>query len=74
MRAKAWVASASSTHSSALSGLTLQRRIFESPRLAAGSDYKYTVTVKLPDGQMGKKEVTGKPGDTLKVDFTEAGK
>jgi uncharacterized protein (TIGR03000 family) len=51
-------------------GGTGRERLFESPALPAGTEYKYTVTVKLPDDKTAVKEVSGKPGDTLTVDFT----
>jgi uncharacterized protein (TIGR03000 family) len=51
---------------------TGRERLFESPALPKGSEYKYTVTVKLPGERTATKEVTGKPGETLKADFTTA--
>lgn len=45
-------------------------RFFESPPLPQGSEYKYTVVAKLPGDRAETREVTGRPGDTLKVDFT----
>ncbi|CAN5444846.1 hypothetical protein BH11PLA2_BH11PLA2_15300 [soil metagenome] len=42
-------------------------RHYESPKLADGS-YTYTVVAKI-DGKDVTKEVTGKPGETLTVDF-----
>jgi len=50
---------------------TGRERVYQSPRLPAGSNYKYTVLAKLPGDRSETKEVTGKPGDTLVVDFNE---
>jgi uncharacterized protein (TIGR03000 family) len=44
-------------------------RLFESPPLTPGVEYTYTVTAKLPGGRTEAKTVTGKPGETLAVEF-----
>lgn len=48
-------------------------RIFESPPLEAGQPYKYTVTARWVEGGRPvevTREVTGAPGEVVRVDFT----
>jgi uncharacterized protein (TIGR03000 family) len=47
-------------------------RIFESPPLEAGAAFKYTVTARWVErGQVveSSREVTGTPGEVVRVDF-----
>jgi uncharacterized protein (TIGR03000 family) len=47
-------------------------RTFESPPLEAGKSYRYTVTARWVEGGQvveAKKEVTGTPGEVVRVDF-----
>jgi uncharacterized protein (TIGR03000 family) len=47
-------------------------RTFESPPLEAGKSYRYTVTARWVEGGQvveAKKEVTGSPGEVVRVDF-----
>jgi uncharacterized protein (TIGR03000 family) len=48
-------------------------RMFESPPLTPGTEYKYTIGAKLPDGRTETKTVVGKAGDTVVVEFGPAG-
>jgi uncharacterized protein (TIGR03000 family) len=48
-------------------------RVFESPPLEAGKQFKYEVTAKWVEGgavREVKKAVVGKPGEVVRVDFT----
>ncbi|MCS6864415.1 MAG: TIGR03000 domain-containing protein [Gemmataceae bacterium] len=50
-------------------------RIFESPPLAAGSTYRYTITARwIERGQLLEmtREVLGTPGEVVRVDFTSS--
>ncbi len=49
---------------------TGKERLYQSPKLPQGTNYKYTVLAKLPGDRSETREVTGKAGDTLTVDFT----
>jgi uncharacterized protein (TIGR03000 family) len=48
-------------------------RIFESPPLEAGKDYRYEVTTRWTEGGAifeRRKVVTGKPGEVVRIDLT----
>jgi uncharacterized protein (TIGR03000 family) len=47
-------------------------RLFESPPLRPGLSYTYTVTAKMADGRTESRTISGKPGETVAVEFIES--
>ena len=51
-------------------------RVFESPPVETGRDVRYELTARWVENGANverARTVTGKPGDTVRVDFTAAG-